>query len=142
MIKRLDGGGLLEHAPYRGVRLTRAGRRKALEVLRRHRILETYLCEKLGYSWDDVHMEAERLEHAASEKLIERMAAALGSPSHDPHGSPIPARGGRIEAEGLAALADAVPGLPPRRILAVRKEEADGPRPEEDGGKDGKDTTA
>ncbi len=124
MIKRLAGDGLLEHVPYRGVRLTLAGEKEALRVLRRHRIIESYLCQALGFSWDDVHDEAERLEHAASDELIERMAVALGSPSHDPHGAPIPTRAGQIEATDLATLADAVPGTR-LRIRAVRDEAAD-----------------
>ena len=123
MVKRLAEEGLLEHVPYRGVRLTRGGEREALRVLRRHRILETYLCERLAFAWDDVHAEAERLEHAASDDLIDRMAAALGSPSHDPHGAPIPTRAGEIEATDLATLADALPGSR-LRIRAVQDEEA------------------
>src|SRR5690606_26365008 len=106
MIKRLAEAGLLEYVPYRGVRLTERGAREALRVVRRHRILETYLCERLGYSWDDVHGEAERLEHAASDGLIERMAAALEFPRHDPHGAPIPTRAGQIESTNASTLAD------------------------------------
>ena len=121
MVKRLAESGLLEHVPYRGVRLTKSGAREALRVLRRHRILETYLCEKLGYSWDDVHGEAERLEHAASDALIERMAAALEFPRHDPHGAPIPTRSGDIESTDPATLADAQPG-DRLRIRAVKDE--------------------
>ncbi|MEM7413848.1 MAG: metal-dependent transcriptional regulator [Gemmatimonadota bacterium] len=107
MVKRMAEWGLLEHVPYKGVRLTEPGEREALRVLRRHRILETYLVDRLGYPWDDVHAEAERLEHAASDELIERMAIALGSPSHDPHGAPIPTVGGDIENQKFATLADA-----------------------------------
>jgi DtxR family transcriptional regulator, Mn-dependent transcriptional regulator len=110
MIKRMAEWGLLEHLPYRGVRLTPAGSREALRVIRRHRILETYLLERLGYAWDDVHDEAERLEHAASDDLIERMARALEYPSHDPHGAPIPTPAGEIEATGFETLADAERG--------------------------------
>ena len=121
MVKRLAGDGLLEHVPYKGVRLTGPGTIEALRVLRRHRILETYLCERLGYSWDDVHEEAERLEHAASDQLIEQMSRALGSPSHDPHGAPIPTPAGVIEETNLATLADAQPGAR-LRIRAVRDE--------------------
>ena len=125
MVKRLAESGLLEHVPYKGVRLTDPGTREALRVLRRHRILETYLCERLAYAWDDVHDEAERLEHAASDELIERMAKALGFPSHDPHGAPIPTRSGDIEdVHDLATLADARPG-DRVRIRAVRDEDAD-----------------
>lgn len=97
MVKRLSESGLLEHVPYRGVRLTDAGRRAALRTLRRHRILESYLIEELGYDWDTVHDEAERLEHAVSDTLIERMADALGHPKYDPHGAPIPSVEGEME---------------------------------------------
>lgn len=97
MIRRLAEDGLLEHEPYRGVRLTRAGSREALKVLRRHRIIESYLVQHLGFGWDDVHQEAERLEHAASDALVERMAEAMGHPTNDPHGAPIPTRGGDID---------------------------------------------
>lgn len=123
MIKRLAESGLLEHVPYKGVRLTEQGTRDALRVLRRHRILETYLCERLAYTWDDVHEEAERLEHAASDALIEKMAAALGFPRHDPHGAPIPTRGGHIEYADPATLADVRPGARVR-IRAVRDEDS------------------
>ena len=123
MVKRLAEIGLLEHVPYRGVRLTKAGHREALRVLRRHRVIEAYLCERLGYPWDDVHAEAERLEHAASDDLVERMASALGYPSHDPHGAPIPTTTGDIEHMDLVTLADAAPGAR-LRIQAVRDEEA------------------
>ncbi len=124
MIKRMAESGLLEHIPYRGVRLTDRGHLEALSVLRRHRILETYLCQRLGFSWDDVHDEAERLEHAASDRLIEQMAAALEFPSHDPHGAPIPTRGGQIEPTDPATLADARLG-DRLRIRAVRDENAE-----------------
>jgi len=124
MVKRMAESGLLEHIPYRGVRLTEEGTREALRVLRRHRILESYLCERLGFSWDDVHDEAERLEHAASDRLVERMAAALEFPSHDPHGAPIPTRGGQIEAADRATLADAHRGAR-LRVRAVRDEDGE-----------------
>jgi DtxR family Mn-dependent transcriptional regulator len=110
MVRRLADQGLITHEPYRGVRLTREGRSAALRTLRRHRILECYLTEVLNYPWDRVHDEAERLEHAASEELIERMAATLGDPRHDPHGAPIPTRDGRVEEAALATLADAATG--------------------------------
>ncbi len=96
MIKRLSEQGLLEHAPYRGVQLTAQGLRQALRMVRRHRLLETYLVAFLGYSWDNVHDEAERLEHAVSDDLIERMAGALGHPGFDPHGDPIPDADGSV----------------------------------------------
>lgn len=122
MVKRLAEAGYVEHLPYKGVRLTEEGRAEALRIVRRHRILETYLLRRLGYSWDDVHDEAERLEHAASDRLIGRMAAALEDPSHDPHGAPIPTPAGEIEAVDFATLADAGAGEDVR-IRAVADED-------------------
>lgn len=90
MVGRLAQLGLVEHAPYRGVQLTGAGRRVALEMLRHHRLLETFLVEALGYTWDEVHEEAERLEHVISERFEARIAEVMGHPTHDPHGDPIP----------------------------------------------------
>jgi DtxR family Mn-dependent transcriptional regulator len=110
MVRRLADQGLITHEPYRGVRLTRSGRTAALRTLRRHRILECYLTEVLGYPWDRVHDEAERLEHSASDELIERMASALGDPGHDPHGAPIPTRDGRVEEARLRSLAEIANG--------------------------------
>lgn len=111
MVKRLAASQLVKHLPYRGVHLTDEGVRQALRVLRRHRILETYLVERLGFPWEEVHREAERLEHAASDTLIERMAAALEHPRHDPHGAPIPTRAGEIEPTDTRTLSDCPPGL-------------------------------
>ncbi len=108
MIRRLASDGLVDHEPYRGARLTEEGMRLALKVLRRHRILETFLVSRLGYGWDDVHEEAERLEHTASDALIERMAEVLGDPATDPHGAPIPTRAGRMDATPWRPL-DEVP---------------------------------
>jgi DtxR family Mn-dependent transcriptional regulator len=90
MVKKLAALGLAEHAPYRGVSLTPAGERVALEVIRHHRLLELYLAETLGVDVEDVHEEADRLEHAISEELEARIDRALGYPTHDPHGDPIP----------------------------------------------------
>ncbi|HSL19524.1 MAG TPA: metal-dependent transcriptional regulator [Methylomirabilota bacterium] len=90
MVQRLAELGLVSHEPYRGVRLTEDGRRVALEMLRHHRLLETFLERVLGYDWDEVHDEAERLEHVISERFEARMAETLGHPTHDPHGDPIP----------------------------------------------------
>lgn len=90
MLKRLDGLGLVDYVPYKGVTLTEAGERVALEVVRHHRLLESYLSEALGMPWDRVHDEAEVLEHYISEDLEQLIAAKLGEPSHDPHGDPIP----------------------------------------------------
>jgi DtxR family transcriptional regulator, Mn-dependent transcriptional regulator len=92
MVKRLGELGLVEHRPYRGVSLTDDGRRVALEVMRHHRLLELYLVQSLGLSWDRVHEEAEVLEHVLSEELEDLIAAKLGDPTHDPHGDPIPTR--------------------------------------------------
>ena len=90
MVKKLAERGLAAHAPYKGVELTEAGERVALEVLRHHRLLELYLSEHLGVPWDRVHDEAEALEHVLSEDLEARIADKLGHPTHDPHGDPIP----------------------------------------------------
>jgi DtxR family Mn-dependent transcriptional regulator len=90
MVKKLAALGLVDHVPYRGVELTRAGERVAVEVIRHHRLLELYLAETLGLHVDDVHAEADRLEHALSEELEQRIDKALGYPTHDPHGDPIP----------------------------------------------------
>jgi len=106
MVKRLSETGFLDHVPYRGVSLTPEGKRAALRMVRRHRILETYLSTKLGYDWDSVHEEAERLEHAVSDDLIERMAMALGNPRYDPHGAPIPTKEGVVETPHHLALSD------------------------------------
>ena len=90
MVKKLAALELVEHRPYKGIRLTPAGERVALEVIRHHRLLELYLAETLGLDIDDVHEEADRLEHVISEELEARIDRALGFPTHDPHGDPIP----------------------------------------------------
>ncbi len=125
MVKRLAESGLLEHVPYRGVRLTGAGTRQALRVLRRHRILESYLTQRLGYPWGEVHREAEALEHAASDDLIERMAAALGHPSHDPHGAPIPTPDGKIEGSPPPLTLAALEAGEEARVRAVRDDDGE-----------------
>ena len=99
MLKKLDGMGLVEYQPYRGAALTDSGRKIALEVVRHHRLLETYLAEALGVPWDQVHAEAEVLEHALSEELEERISAHLGHPTQDPHGHPIPAKDGTMPVD-------------------------------------------
>jgi DtxR family transcriptional regulator, Mn-dependent transcriptional regulator len=106
MVKRLSEHGLLEHVPYRGVQLTGEGRRAALRMIRRHRLIEAYLVEFLGYSWDLVHEEAERLEHAVSDTMVERMANALGHPQVDPHGDPIPSADGSIHEPACMPLSN------------------------------------
>lgn len=110
MVKRLHELDLVEHAPYRDVALTPAGERIALRVLRHHRLLELYLTETLGFDWDEVHAEAERLEHHVSAALEARIAAALGHPTRDPHGDPIPSADGAIDAVTPTVLADLDPG--------------------------------
>jgi DtxR family Mn-dependent transcriptional regulator len=110
MVKSLADQGLLEHVPYHGVRLTETGQRSALQIIRRHRVIELYLIEQLGYTWEAVHAEAERLEHAASNDLIDRMAAALGDPEFDPHGAPIPTADGSVSERSLVSLGDLRPG--------------------------------
>jgi DtxR family Mn-dependent transcriptional regulator len=110
MVKKLHGLGLVEHAPYHGVELTQAGRRVALEVLRHHRLLELYLAQSLGLPWDRVHDEAEVLEHHISEELEELIAKALGNPTHDPHGDPIPTRDLEMIEEPCCTLDSLEPG--------------------------------
>ena len=110
MMKRLAELGLVERAPYRGVVLTEKGRLCALEVLRHHRLLERYLADSLGMSLDEVHAEADRLEHVLSEELEARIDAALGYPTHDPHGEPIPDSELRMAENDLRTLVDLFPG--------------------------------
>jgi DtxR family Mn-dependent transcriptional regulator len=124
MIRRLAEQGLVSHEPYRGVRLTATGRRAALRTLRRHRIIESYLTQALGYAWDRVHDEAERLEHAASDELIEKMAAAIGQPEVDPHGAPIPTREGAVDERRLLSLAELSPGSVARVVRVSDKNPA------------------
>ncbi len=124
MIRRLAAQGYLDHVPYHGVQLTAVGRRAALRTIRRHRILESYLTGVLGYPWDRVHDEAERLEHAASDELIERLAAALGHPVVDPHGAPIPTRDGTVEEPRLRTLAELPIGEAARMLLVSDKDPA------------------
>lgn len=106
MLKRLDAMGLVAYVPYRGAALTDAGRKIALEVIRHHRLLETYLAEALGVPWDRVHAEAEVLEHVLSEDLEDRIAALLGHPATDPHGHPIPAKDGSMPQPSRLRLWD------------------------------------
>lgn len=110
MVKRLESLGLVKREPYHGVVLTPAGERVALEVIRHHRLLELYLAEALGMSWDRVHEEAEVLEHAISPELSALIAEKLGHPTHDPHGDPIPTLEGEIEEGSSQALGDLAPG--------------------------------
>jgi DtxR family Mn-dependent transcriptional regulator len=111
MVRRLADQGLLAYERYHGVRLTDSGRRAALRTLRRHRVIEAYLARALGYPWDRVHDEAERLEHAASDELIDRMAATIGEPIVDPHGAPIPTREGAVDETEYKSLAELPVGV-------------------------------
>ncbi|AKV55629.1 iron repressor protein [Bifidobacterium actinocoloniiforme DSM 22766] len=95
-MNRLGAAGLVEHRPYGGVDLTSLGRQYAIRMVRRHRLMETFLVETLGYSWDEVHEEAESLEHAVSDRLVNRIDALLGHPDRDPHGDSIPAATGEL----------------------------------------------
>ena len=110
MVKKLAERGLVTHSPYHGVALTAMGEKVALEVLRHHRLLETYLSERLGVPWEQVHAEADRLEHALSEDLEARLDAALGYPTTDPHGAPIPTKEGIIAAPATQRLWYVAPG--------------------------------
>ena len=117
MVRRLVEQRLITHERYRGVRLTRDGRRAALRTIRRHRVIEAYLTQALDYPWDLVHDEAERLEHAASDELVDHMAAAIGEPATDPHGAPIPTREGALRERQLISLGDVQIG---RRVRVER----------------------
>jgi DtxR family transcriptional regulator, Mn-dependent transcriptional regulator len=112
MIKRLADSDppLVTYKKHRGVTLTSAGQKAALEIIRHHRLLEMFLYQTLGYAWDEVHAEADRLEHVISEKMVERIARALGNPSHDPHGEPIPGRDLSLPPRADARLSEARPG--------------------------------
>lgn len=107
MIKRLAKMGLVEYQSYRGAKLTETGKKIALEVIRHHRLLELYLMEMMGYSWDEVHDEAEKLEHHISEQFEDKIAELLDHPTHDPHGDPIPSKEGTLPPAETEPLADA-----------------------------------
>ena len=104
MLKKLADKGLLKHEPYYGVKLTAKGRGHALQLVRRHRLWETFLVQRLGFGWDEVHDVAEQLEHVADDKLTDRLDDYLGKPGFDPHGDPIPDRKGRIRARKTQRL--------------------------------------
>src|ERR671914_2219628 len=110
MFARLQEMGLVGYERYRGASLTRRGRGEALRLIRRHRLIETFLLEHLGYSWREVHEEAERLEHAVSDGFTERLAEFLGHPDQDPHGDPIPAADGTLEPDDSFPLSGAMAG--------------------------------
>lgn len=110
MVKKMAAAGLVSHVPYGAVRLTEAGTSRALAVVRRHRLIETWLVQEMGYGWDEVHDEAEILEHAISDRLLEAIDARLGRPIRDPHGDPIPSVDGTLQRRPTVLLADARPG--------------------------------
>jgi DtxR family Mn-dependent transcriptional regulator len=110
MLKTLDESNLATYTPYEGVRLTHAGRALALRVVRRHRLIEQFLVETLQLTWDEVHEEAENMEHAVSDWLVDRIDAALGYPKTDPHGEPIPKADGTVAAPVDRRLVDCTPG--------------------------------
>ena len=110
MVKTLADSGLVEYEPYSGVRLTTSGRQLALHVLRRHRLIELFLVRVMGMDWSEVHPEAERLEHAISDRLVERIDQMLGRPAVDPHGDPIPTAGGEVAELELQSLVGCKPG--------------------------------
>ncbi|MCP9494930.1 MAG: metal-dependent transcriptional regulator [Pyrinomonadaceae bacterium MAG19_C2-C3] len=124
MVKALAEMGLVEHEPYYGVHLTANGERIALEVIRHHRLIELYLVEVLGFTWDEVHEEAEVLEHVISEKLEARIAAHLGHPAVDPHGDPIPKLDGTLPDTATRSLAD-VPERTSARLVRVCDQNAE-----------------
>jgi DtxR family transcriptional regulator, Mn-dependent transcriptional regulator len=114
MVRKLKDQGLVDHQPYSAITLTADGVRLALSMVRRHRLIETFLVRELGYRWDEVHDEAELLEHAVSDTFIERMAAKLGNPVRDPHGDPIPAADGSVQmpaAHRMSELDDGHTGM-------------------------------
>lgn len=106
MVRKLKDQGLVDHKPYSAITLTAEGTRLALAMVRRHRLIETFLVEELGYLWDEVHDEAELLEHAVSDTFIERLAGKLGHPTRDPHGDPIPAADGSVQMPAAHRLSE------------------------------------
>ncbi len=116
-LKKLARDGFIAYEPYGPIQLTDAGRVVAIDFVRRHRIIETYLAQRLGLTWDQVHAEADRLEHAVSDLVLERMDAALGHPTVDPHGDPIPAVDGTVVSVPSIALPDAMTG---DRVRVIR----------------------
>ena len=117
MLGRLQEMGLVEYERYRGASLTEEGLSEALRLVRRHRLIEAFLLDRLGYLWEEVHEEAEKLEHAVSDRFTERLAELLGHPERDPHGDPIPAPDGSMEPDGSFPLPAASAG---HRVLIAR----------------------
>ncbi|MDQ2888366.1 MAG: metal-dependent transcriptional regulator [Chloroflexota bacterium] len=124
LFKDFAAVGWVEHVPYRGVRLTELGTRKAMEVIRHHRLLELYLARQLGYSWDKVHEEADKLEHVISEEFEDKIDSLLGYPTVDPHGDPIPSKDGIISTRNGRSLLELQDGQH-ARVLRVNDQDAD-----------------
>lgn len=124
MLVKLRDEGLVRYEPYQGARLTARGEQEALRLLRRHRLIETFMIERLCYTWDEVHGEAERIEHAISDRFAEALAELLGHPSHDPHGDPIPSADGSLPETPATPLAELQPGEV-LRVARLRTQEAD-----------------
>ncbi len=124
MIKRLDEMGFVNYKSYKGARLTDSGKKIALEIIRHHRLLELYLLEIMGYSWDEVHEEAEHLEHHISEQFEDKIAELLNNPTHDPHGDPIPTKEGVVPAKDEKALVNASENKA-YRIARVKDQDAE-----------------
>jgi DtxR family Mn-dependent transcriptional regulator len=122
MFARLQEMGLVEYERYRGATLTDRGREEALRLVRRHRLIETFLLEHLGYDWQEVHEEAERLEHAVSDGFTQRLAEFLGHPDHDPHGDRIPSAEGTLEPDDSFLLSEALAG---RRVVISKVSDED-----------------
>lgn len=121
-VRRLKEAGLVDHKPYQQVRLTAAGREEAMKMVRRHRILETFLHQLLEFSWDEVHEEAEQLEHAVSDRFIDQIDKALGYPEADPHGDPIPRKDGSVAVSSSLSVLTA-PLQVPLEIVRIRDAE-------------------
>jgi len=131
MVKKLVAQGLVAHEPYGAIELTPEGQALALRMVRRHRLIETWLVHAIGYSWDEVHDEAEVLEHSMSDRLLDAIDAQLGHPASDPHGDPIPTADGTIHRPTAVVLADAAAGgqvirISDRDPLLLRYLEAEG----------------
>jgi DtxR family transcriptional regulator, Mn-dependent transcriptional regulator len=124
MVKSLAGEGLVEHRPRQGVRLTDRGRRVALGIIRRHRLVETFLVNVLKMDWSSVHSEAEQLEHAISDEVLDRLDALLGHPATDPHGDPIPSAQGKLSSQIYSTLATCVL-MKPLRVVRVTEQTAE-----------------
>ena len=122
MLKKLTKSSLILHEPYKGVKLTKAGEKIALEMIRHHRLVELYLKEAMGVSWDKVHDEAHKWEHILSEEIEDRIVEMLGNPTHDPHGAPIPTKDGHIQDEKFTPLSDAQAG---ERLLVRMVKDSD-----------------